>query len=53
MQIDFLTEENKQLSAKLETALSKLETVCPNDPIYGFMTYTTIFFRVLLLQSFF
>jgi hypothetical protein len=34
MQVESLTEENKQLSMKLETALCKVEAVCLSDPLY-------------------
>lgn len=34
MQVESLTEENKQLAMKLETAICKVEAVCLSDPLY-------------------
>jgi hypothetical protein len=50
MQIESLTEENKQLRMKLETALCKVEAVCLSDPFY--ITLFFFFFSIFFLGLF-
>jgi hypothetical protein len=51
MQIESLTEENKQLRMKLETALCKVEAVCLSDPFYITLFFFSFFLFFFLACS--